>query len=274
MTVDDYHTALKAKVSGTWALHEASLKQAQPLDFFTLLSSVSGIVGNKGQANYAAGNTFLDAFADYRRARGLAANSVDLGLIQDVGYVAEQQASFEARFDTRQWTPIREGTLRRILGYSIRQQTATPLHAASAAQLITGIGFPLSGDVEDLAREARFRYLFQPTAGEPAAGGAAAAGDETLRAFHTLRKAGADASALARVGVEALGAQLTKILRLETDIEPAKPLMSFGLDSLAAVELRNWIRLQLGAELTTFDITNASSVNALGDKLIAKLASA
>ncbi|KAL3291241.1 beta-ketoacyl synthase domain-containing protein, partial [Colletotrichum asianum] len=273
MTLDDYHTAIHAKFHGTWNLRRASEELQHPLDFFTLLSSISGIVGNKGQANYSAGNTLLDAFADYRRALGLQANSVDLGLIQDVGYVAEQEG-FEARFDTRQWTPITEGTLRKILSYSILQQdnASAPINAESAAQLVTGIGFPLPED-SDLTRDARFGYRFQNTGtgSEGKDGGSGKQGDETIRAFHALHKSGADRTALVKVGVEVVASQLAKILRLETEIEPAKPLMTFGLDSLAAVELRNWIRLELGAELTTLDITNASSLNALGDKLVSKL---
>lgn len=64
MTHDDYHTAIHAKVAGTWNLHRGILQgQSQPLDFFTSLSSISGVVGNKGQANYVAANTFLGAFA-------------------------------------------------------------------------------------------------------------------------------------------------------------------------------------------------------------------
>lgn len=273
MTLDDYHTAIHAKLHGTWNLHHVSEEQQQPLDFFTLLSSISGIVGNKGQANYSAGNTFLDAFADYRNSLGLHANSVDLGLIQDVGYVAEQEG-FEARFDTRSWTPVTEGTLRKILSYSILQQNdgaAAPINASSRAQLITGIGFPLPDDSE-LMRNARFGYLFQnASAGDKKDGSSRNQGDETIRAFHTLLKSGADKAALVKVGVEVVAAELTKVLRLESDIEPAKPLITLGMDSLAAVEVRNWIRLELGAELTTLDLTNATSLNALCDKMVSKL---
>jgi hypothetical protein len=149
MSLDDYHTAVHAKLQGTWNLHYASLAQKKPLDFFTLLSSISGIVGNKGQANYSAANTFLDAFATYRReVLGLPATSVDLGMIEDVGYIAEQNPDLESRFDKKQWTPINEGSLRRILSYSVYQQESDPLNLASCAQLITGIAFPLQGEMD------------------------------------------------------------------------------------------------------------------------------
>jgi hypothetical protein len=63
MTIDEYHGALACKLQGTWNLHNTALEQNLSLDFFTLLSSISGVVGQKGQANYAAGNAVLDAFA-------------------------------------------------------------------------------------------------------------------------------------------------------------------------------------------------------------------
>jgi NAD(P)-dependent dehydrogenase (short-subunit alcohol dehydrogenase family) len=82
MTADDFHTSIHAKVQGTWNLHNASLELLkQPLDFFTMLSSILGVVGREGQANYAAANTFLDAFASYRQSKGLRANAVDLGMM-------------------------------------------------------------------------------------------------------------------------------------------------------------------------------------------------
>ncbi|KAI9688389.1 MAG: Type I Iterative PKS [Bathelium mastoideum] len=267
MTVEEYQTAVYAKTSGTWTLHQVSTEQKQALDFFTMLSSISGIVGKKGQANYSAANTFLDAFAKYRQSLGLRANSVDLGLIEDVGYVAEQ-GGMDSHFDKRQWTPIMEGTLRKILSYSILQQTA-PINASSSAQLITGIGFPLPDD-SDLAREARFGYLFARSASS-GADTEGSQSDQTIRAFLMMHKSGADKAALTKVAVELMAAQFTRILRLETEMEPGKPLMAYGVDSLASVELRNWARMELGADLTTLDITNASSLITLCEKLVSKL---
>lgn len=84
-------------------------------------------------------------------------------------------------------------------------------------------------------------------------------------------KSGADSAVLVKESVEVLSVQFSKILRLGDGIEPGKPLMAYGLDSLAAVEFRNWIRQKIGVELSTLDIINASSLIALSEKLIAKL---
>lgn len=275
MTHEDYHTAMRAKVKGTWNLHHAAQQeQSQPLDFFTSLSSISGVVGNKGQANYAAANTFLDAFASYRLANGLRANTVDLGAIEDVGYVAEQGGTLEARFDKRQWTPINEGTLRKILSYSVLQQEHSPISPTSVAQLITGLAYPLTAEGSDLAGEPRFGYLFSGPGGNSTADESDGAGDETahaVKAFGVLRASGSDTAALTTAALGLLQTQITKILRLEAEMEPGKPLMAYGLDSLSAVELRGWVRQKLGAELSTLDITNSSSLVALSEKLVSKL---
>ena len=82
MNLQDWTAAVEPKVRGTWNLHEAT--KFRPLDFMLLFSSLCGLVGQPGQANYAAANTFLDAFAQYRQSLGLPASVLDLGPVEDV----------------------------------------------------------------------------------------------------------------------------------------------------------------------------------------------
>ncbi len=277
MTLNDYHIAINAKVQGTWNLHRASQEfQKQSLDFFIMLSSTSGVIGNKGQANYAAANTFLDAFASYRKTLGLRANIVDLGLIEDVGYVAEQDSGLDIRFDKRQWTPINESVLRKILTYSILQQNVSaPINANSSIEMITGIDFPLPKDDSDLTREPRFSYLFNDREDSKADGmndGVSSdQSDQAIKQFRMMQKSEADATSLCNACVKVVSEQFVKILRLETKPKPSRPLMTYELDSLSAVELRNWIRVKLEVELTTLDITNAGSLITLCEKMVSKL---
>lgn len=275
MTLDDFHTAIRAKVQGTWNLHYASELHCAPLGFFTMLSSTSGIVGNKGQANYAAANTFLDAFASFRQGMGLVANTVDLGLIEDVGYAAEQGSELSARFDKRVWTPIDERALRKILTYSIMQQSHNAPSACTTAEMITGLGFPLPAEGSVFEGDPRFSYLFNSRVGGgtsgPDAGDAGNSIDEAIKAFRVIQKAGSDAGALENACLGVVSAQFARTLRLDTEPETGRPLTAYGLDSLSAVELRNWIKMKLGVELTTLDITNASSLVALTQKIVSKL---
>lgn len=73
------------KVQGTWNLHKALLTQTEQLEFFFLFSSICGVSGQMGQANYASANTFLDVFVQYRQSLGLPASTVDIGLVEDAG---------------------------------------------------------------------------------------------------------------------------------------------------------------------------------------------
>lgn len=275
MTHDEYQTVIHAKVAGTWNLHCAAQEKSEtPLDFFTMLSSISGVIGNKGQANYAAANTFLDAFARYRQSIGLCANTVDLGAIEDVGYVAEQGSIIETRFDRRQWTPINEKMLRQIISYSIFQQENNRLlNDSSSAQLITGLAYPLA-EGSDLVQDSRFAYLFNGHsygAGDATGTSDGSKIDQAIKSFRAILASGAEAGTLANLALDLLQDQVTKLLQLETVADPDRPLMAYGLDSLSAVELRGWVRQKLGAELSTLDITNASSLMALSERLVSRL---
>ena len=82
-----FTSIIAPKVPGAWNLHHA-LSRTE-LDFFLMLGSVSGIVGNRGQAAYACTSAFLNAFAQFRASQGLPAVCLDLGVVEDVGYIAE-----------------------------------------------------------------------------------------------------------------------------------------------------------------------------------------
>jgi NAD(P)-dependent dehydrogenase (short-subunit alcohol dehydrogenase family) len=80
-----WKSGLAAKVQGTINLHQASLEHELPLDFFVMASSFEAVVAMPTQAAYCAANSFQDAFARYRKARGLPACSIAFGLITEIG---------------------------------------------------------------------------------------------------------------------------------------------------------------------------------------------
>ncbi|KAJ0417858.1 polyketide synthase 2 [Aspergillus carlsbadensis] len=283
MTHDDYHTTLHAKVQGTWNLHHASLDLPAPLDFFTMLSSISGVIGNGGQANYASANTFLDTFASYRQSLGLAANAIDLGPLEDVGYIADEDTgALGAKFNSALFVSLDERMLRRVLAHSILNQESALL--SDSTQFITGLAYPLPEQAAgSLAQDSQFSYL---TAAATATATKNAVNmqdhpdnsdkvEPALRALQTIIASGADSATVSKACVAALSSQFAKILRLVAeDVEPGKSLMAYGVDSLSAVELRNWIRAKMRVEVTTLDVVNASSLVELGNKVVSKMLAA
>ncbi|KAH9437060.1 hypothetical protein MCOR02_000719 [Pyricularia oryzae] len=88
MTYAKWTKAFRPKAIGSWNLHNTL---PDTLDFLVFLSSSAGVLGNRGQANYAAGNTFQDALAHHRASLGRHSVSLDLGLVLGAGVVAENE---------------------------------------------------------------------------------------------------------------------------------------------------------------------------------------
>ncbi|KAI4155670.1 MAG: hypothetical protein LQ340_000837 [Diploschistes diacapsis] len=105
------------------------------------LQNLSGVIGQKGQANYAAANAFLDSFAAYH-----------------VGYIAGND-ELAARLDRNTWAAgINEARLHEILSRAILTRLHTKPSTSANSQLITGIPIPLP-ETSELLTDARFRGL-------------------------------------------------------------------------------------------------------------------
>lgn len=87
MSMDDWNSAIGPKMQGTWNLHNSTLQIEVKLDFFVLFSSLSGIMGQPGQANYAAVNTFLHDVLQYRQNAGFPCNAIDISAMEGTGYL-------------------------------------------------------------------------------------------------------------------------------------------------------------------------------------------
>jgi aryl carrier-like protein len=135
--------------------------------------------------------------------------------------------------------------------------------------MITGIPFPQPANAPLLA-DPRFCALRQTAA----AGAHVTAGDassEVRRLLALAASPAVDKHALLTATVGVINAHFMKSLGLGEPMEPAKPLTVYGLDSLAAMEFRNWLRKELQVGVTTLEIVSAKTLNAIGEKVCEKL---
>ncbi|KAI0552402.1 PKSKA1 [Xylaria curta] len=272
MTAQEYNEATAPKIRGTWNLHNIAIKLNLKLEFFTMLSSISGVAGTRGQANYSAANVFMDSFASYRRQQGLPACSVDLGVIEDSGFIANNDGFKEKHFDSRVYFGINDRLLRKIVYLSILQQTETnPPSSAAASQMITGIIVPQPTD-SILARDARFSALFTHSNGAlPGAREGSSSGNSEVQALLLLlRSKSADHAGQLAATINVVNNCFVRMLRLSEPMDPERPLAVYGIDSLSAVEVRNWVRTELSVLVTTLDIMNAASLRAFCEKIVLK----
>jgi acyl transferase domain-containing protein/surfactin synthase thioesterase subunit/acyl carrier protein len=87
-TWSQFEAASAPKIKGSYYLHKYTKELHIELDYFVLFSSVAASLGNAGQANYAAANSFMDALAAYRHSQGLPALSIAWGPWGEVGMAA------------------------------------------------------------------------------------------------------------------------------------------------------------------------------------------
>ncbi|WP_031486281.1 type I polyketide synthase [Streptomyces bicolor] len=226
LTPERLGQVLRPKVDGAVHLHR--LTADHPLDLFLLVSSAAGVVGNAGQANYAAANAFLDQLAHRRRALGLPGVSVSFGAWAGEGLAAvhadlERMARVGHRALTAdQGRELTELALRRDAPHLVAWALDLPRLRAAAP---TG---------------ALWRSLLPAT--RPAHAGSHTLADRLARLPQPERAA----RVLALVREEAAHALG---LRSAESIPPDQPLRDLGMDSVTAVDLRNRISARIGTKL-------------------------
>lgn len=277
MSHADWSVPLRPKVQGTWNLH-AYFGADRPLDFFIACSSVSGVCGNAGQAQYAAGNTYQDALARYRREQGLKAVAVNLGIMRDVGAIAE---SAGVGNNLSQWEDvigIREPAFHALIKSLIARQRDGGVDAdaetSCPAQVCTGLG---SADLIAAHGLGLPYYFSDPRLGPLAVrtsvatqGGAGEQGGAASLASR-LAEAGGDLGQAGEVILDALVHKIADMLQIPaSEVDPGRPMYRYGVDSLVALEVRNWITRELKANIALLEILAAVPMAAFAGKIAEK----
>jgi amino acid adenylation domain-containing protein len=247
---------LAPKMSGAWNLHTQTL--GRDLDHFILFSSLSSVLGHAGQGNYAAANAFLDALAHYRRALGLPGLTLNWGALAEVGYIARRHALSDRLG--------RQG----ILGIPIRQVLAMLERAIQRDATQLGV---MRIDWSRWSRAGgtcpvtpRFAHLIPRTEGSGA--------EEPCRGRSVLEAVQSVApDRRGRVLESHLREKVALVLGTAPEaIDGEKTLLNLGLDSLMAVELRNWIDGELHVNLPIVELMRSPGLAYLTKNLLERIA--
>jgi len=251
MTYEQYATVIESKVRGSWNFHNTLV--SVPLDFFVAISSAAGAVGNRGQAAYSAANTFLNAFVQHRLSLGLKASSLDLTAVSDVGYLAENAATAAEVSKNLGGDTICEAEVLALL------EAAISGHLAGTCNNHIITGMRIMPTTPFWANDAKFKHL--RLAAETAAIGD---GETVVISFNSALKAAKCHEEAEIVVQKGLLNKLSSVLMLEEeDLDVAHSLSNYALDSLVAIEVRNFITREFEANLQVLELLSSGNIATL-----------
>lgn len=260
VSTDDYTAALGGKLTGAWALHDATLDSA--LDWFVLFGSISALTGTPGMAAYTAANAGLEQVADERQRLGLPAVCVHWGPWHDGAMIdasrreQTEQSGFRllpshVGFEQLWALPQTESPLVVVVDADW-SQVSRVFSARCAQPLLTDLAKTAGADESAISTQVDVPVR------QPA----------LVQTLQTL----AHEQQVDELSRE-LKRQLISVLSLPPgrDIDPSQGFFDMGMDSLTAFEFREAIQNLTGLTIGTPIIFDYPSIDAMTGYLIGQL---
>ncbi|WTH72699.1 SDR family NAD(P)-dependent oxidoreductase [Streptomyces sp. NBC_01238] len=255
-TAAAFADVVRAKAEGTVLLDE--LTADLPLDLFIVFSSIAATWGSGGQAAYAAGNAFLDAWVQHRHVRGLPGTSVAWGPWAGAGMAVQGEAEQALR---------RRGLLPMDPGLAI-QALATAVDGRESCVTVADVDWPRFAPAFTSLRASALLADLPEAAGAPDPVRSGESGSPWARRF-----TGAAVEHRRRMVLDLVRAQAAQVLGHagEEAVDAGRAFRDLGFDSLMAVELRNLLAEHIGLSLPATLVFDYPSPTVLGDHLLAQL---
>jgi hypothetical protein len=252
MTAEDWRASVSPKIHGTQNLLDA-LQNAE-LDFVVMLSSLTTIVGLQGQANYASGNAFLDCLANSHPDSRTCFVSLNLTMIEESEVIALHQERL-TQLTRRGCIPLKTSNFLSLLNYVLGREG----REEKVRQIVIGMDRESAGENSSVAANLMFSLL--PHTRVETAQVALSKPAEAIGV--QVRDATSQDAALGLI-MSGLKDRIAVLMAMNvTEIPTNKPIIDLGMDSLIAIELKNWIGSQLKAALQTSEILDMHSLTAL-----------
>ena len=235
MEFDQVTDVIRPKVLGS--IHLDRIFHDIDLDFFVLLSSINCVIGNVGQANYAAANMGMIGVAGNRRKRGLRSSVVNVGAIIGVGYITQSDRQLDVTVAKTAMMHLSEQDFHQIFAECME---AGNLDNPSGPEISTGL-LQITPDTIDIPpwysdpKFARFRVYKSGASGDRSEATNSASTQELLQACRSQ----AD---VVNVIKQTYCAQLRKMLQVSTVDDDLMMMrgVDLGFDSLLSVDVRSW----------------------------------
>ncbi|MFJ8002341.1 type I polyketide synthase, partial [Streptomyces sp. NPDC096310] len=259
LTADQLAKVLRPKVDAAWHLHE--LTREEPLTAFVVLSSVSGVLGTAGQANYAAANAFLDALAAHRSHLGLPGQAHAWGLWDQDASGGGMASGLDDTDRTR---------LARLGVVPLPEDEALALFDRAVADprpLMVPVKLDVRPVRERAARNgvpALLRRIVRP----PRATGGDSPFADRLAALAPDERPG--------LALDLVRAKAAAVLghAVAGRVPATRPFQDIGFDSLGSLELRNRLNTETGLRLPVGLLFDHPTPTALATFLVSELAGA
>jgi acyl carrier protein len=240
LTAERVDRVLAAKVDAAWHLQELT----GHLQMFVLFSSMAGTFGSPGQGNYAAANAFLDALAAHRRSQGLAGISMAWGAWEQTNGMTKQ---------------LNDSDFKRMTRSGI-----APLSPKQGLELFDAANTMSDALVLPIALDLMLRRLIHTPARKARDGATQSLARRLANTPEDQRE---------NLVLELVRSETATVLGHASPhaVEPQRAFKDLGLDSLAAVELRNRLNQATGLRLPTTLIFDHPTPTAVAECLLDEL---
>ncbi|WP_324603631.1 type I polyketide synthase [Streptomyces sp. HCCB10043] len=262
LTPERFDPVFRSKADAAWHLHELAEEMSLDLSMFVMFSSAAGTFDGAGQANYAAANGFLDALAAHRHRLGLPATSLAWGLWEErsgmAGALGEADLERMHRSGMRA-LPTAHGLALFDTAVGLELPVVLPMRLDTAAVGERGRDVPAV--LRGLVRSA----VPQRRSADSAPAEPEMPFEERLAAMRPRERA--------PFLLDLVRTQVAVVLGHDgpRDIDPKRGFTDFGVDSLAALELRNLLAKLTDVRLPATLVFDHPTPQAVADLLFEEL---
>lgn len=257
MDIDTWTRVMRPKTVGSRNLDKVF--NAKDLDFFIMTSSFAAIGGHAGQSNYAAANMFMNGLAANRRQRGLAGSVLNIGVIYGLGLLARERQDIYRGLEREGYPPISERDIHHMFLEAIVAGRPVP---GQIMDLTTGLARYRVNDPNPLHWHRDRRFCHFTVNDEDEGGTSLQQKDAAETNLRELIDAATSTKEVAGLLLENFCHHLKALLQLsDGSLSADSHIIELGVDSLMAVEIRNWFYKRVGSDVPVMKILQPQSIS-------------